>query len=186
MITKQIGDIAEMAVALEAMRLGFGVSKPLGDWLPYDLIFDTSGCLYKIQVKSAYRNRDRGFFSVKTIRSNTNRKVCKKTKYREGDFDFLIAYIPGKDVYVMPFSFLKTVGQTIQIGKEEKSQRDQKSRIFKNAWHLIGRTDGARVAPDAHNVKNSGVQLPPVQPASDPDKRPISAFTGKPSNLALD
>ena len=52
--TKQKGDIAEQAVVLHALKLGFGVLKPLGDRIPYDLVFDVKGVLVKIQVKSAW------------------------------------------------------------------------------------------------------------------------------------
>ena len=52
MITKQKGDIAEQAVILQALRLGWGVCKPIGDRLPYDLVFDIDGCLFKIQVRA--------------------------------------------------------------------------------------------------------------------------------------
>ena len=51
MITKQKGDIAEQAVILQALRLGWGVCKPVGDRMPYDLVFDIDGILSKIQVK---------------------------------------------------------------------------------------------------------------------------------------
>jgi len=38
MSTKLKGDIAEQAAILRLLELGWGVAKPLGDRLPYDLI----------------------------------------------------------------------------------------------------------------------------------------------------
>jgi PD-(D/E)XK endonuclease len=54
MDTKQKGDIAEQAAILEALKRGWGVLKPVGDRLPYDLVFDVAGKLVKVQVKSAW------------------------------------------------------------------------------------------------------------------------------------
>jgi len=52
MNTKHKGDIAEQAAALQALRRSWSVSRPVGDNQPYDLIFDISGALVKVQVKS--------------------------------------------------------------------------------------------------------------------------------------
>jgi len=38
--TKLKGDIAEQAAVLHALRRGWGVLKPVGDRLAYDLVFD--------------------------------------------------------------------------------------------------------------------------------------------------
>jgi hypothetical protein len=48
MSTKLKGDIAEQAVILRLLELGWGVSKPIGDRLPYDLIADVGGQLVKL------------------------------------------------------------------------------------------------------------------------------------------
>src|SRR5215469_12434231 len=52
--TKLRGDIAEQAAVLQAMKRGWGVLRPVGDRLPYDLVFDVGGALVKVQVKSAW------------------------------------------------------------------------------------------------------------------------------------
>jgi len=50
MSTKLRGDIAEQAAVLHALKRGWGVLRPVGDRLPYDLVFDIAGALVKIQV----------------------------------------------------------------------------------------------------------------------------------------
>ncbi len=45
MNTKQKGDIAEQAAILKFLELGYGVAKPIGDRLPYDLILTLKGSL---------------------------------------------------------------------------------------------------------------------------------------------
>lgn len=49
MDTKLKGDIAEQAVILHALQQGWGVLKPIGDRLPYDLALDISGKLIKFK-----------------------------------------------------------------------------------------------------------------------------------------
>lgn len=54
MSTKLKGDIAEQAAILHALRKGWGVLQPVGDRLPYDLVFDIDDVFCKIQVKAAW------------------------------------------------------------------------------------------------------------------------------------
>lgn len=58
MDTKLKGDIAEQAVILKALQQGWGVAIPIGDRLPYDLVFDVGGKLLKIQVKAYYLDEE--------------------------------------------------------------------------------------------------------------------------------
>lgn len=88
MDTKLKGDIAEQSVALYALKQGWGVLKPLGDRLPYDLVFDVGKSLFKIQVKSAWRYRcflHHAKRSVQQLRqrntSGRSRQATEKTKF---------------------------------------------------------------------------------------------------------
>lgn len=42
MDTKLRGDIAEQAAVLYALKQGWGALRPVGDRLPYDLVFDVA------------------------------------------------------------------------------------------------------------------------------------------------
>lgn len=53
----QKGDWAELSVAARFMALGWSVSKPLSNGLPYDFILDRGSGLVRVQVKGA-RIRD--------------------------------------------------------------------------------------------------------------------------------
>jgi hypothetical protein len=55
MDTKLKGDVAEQAATLYALKRGWGVLKPIGDRLPYDLVFDVNSIL------SRFRLNQRGF-----------------------------------------------------------------------------------------------------------------------------
>lgn len=53
MTTNQKGAVAELAIALEASRLGIGVLRPLVEGSRYDLVFDWAGELHRVQCKWA-------------------------------------------------------------------------------------------------------------------------------------
>ena len=91
MYTKQYGDIAEQAVALNSLKRGWGVLQPFGDCLPYDLVLDVDGRLVKIQVKFAWFDKAKGNYVVDNRRTKTNRREMVRSNYSLADFDFAIA-----------------------------------------------------------------------------------------------
>jgi hypothetical protein len=50
--TTRIGDISEALAIAEFMRLGYLVSRPFSNGLPYDFIADDGAQLYRVQVKT--------------------------------------------------------------------------------------------------------------------------------------
>lgn len=136
--TKQKGDVAEYRVIAELLRRGFSVLSPCGDRLPYDLALDIDGRLVKIQVKLAWHYEKCNSYIVDVRRSQTNRKIYKKTKYCESDFDFLIAYIPDGDVfYIFPADFACSFAGGITMTEGEQRQRRPKSADYREAWWII-------------------------------------------------
>ena len=75
--TKHKGDIAEQAVVLEALKKGWNVLRPIGDRMPYDLVFDIGDRFIKIQVKSAWFDEKRQNYVVDNRRTKTNRRNVK-------------------------------------------------------------------------------------------------------------
>lgn len=55
MLPKQIGDIGESACITRLLMLGYVVLIPVGDRLPYDLIYIVKGQYVKAQVKVGWR-----------------------------------------------------------------------------------------------------------------------------------
>jgi hypothetical protein len=101
--TKLTGDIAEQATILQALKKGWNILKPLGDRLPYDMVFEISGKFVKIQVKAAWFEKRSGNYVVDTRRTKANRKEITKNKYSSSDFDFAIVYISDIEVfYIFP------------------------------------------------------------------------------------
>jgi hypothetical protein len=136
--TKQKGDIAEQAAILETLKRGWGVLKPVGDRLPYDLVLDVSGTLVKVQVKSAWYYEPVDNYLLDNRRTKTNRRVMKREAYSTNDFDFALAYLEELNLfYVFPVEvFIAYAGQ-IAIVETDKRQRKPRSANYREAWDLI-------------------------------------------------
>jgi PD-(D/E)XK endonuclease len=138
MDTKLKGDIAEQAVVLYALKQGWGVLKPVGDRLPYDLALDISGSILTIQVKSAWFDTKRQNYVVDNRRTKTNRRVMIRENFKVEDFDFAVIFIEELDVfYVMPSDVFISYGSEIHLVETVKRQRKPKSGQYRNAWNLI-------------------------------------------------
>lgn len=138
MDTKLKGDIAEQAAILHALKQGWGVLKPVGDRLPYDLVFDVAGRFIKIQVKSAWADQPSGNYVVDNRRTKTNRRMMLRDAYQPTDFDFALVYLEDLDLfYVFPVDVFIGYGSEIHLVEAEKRQRKPRSAIYRNAWQLI-------------------------------------------------
>ena len=138
MDTKLKGDIAEQAVILEALQHGWGVLKPVGDRLAYDLVLDIHGRLVRIQVKSAWLDKASGNYITDIRRTKTNRRVMLRQLYRPEDFDFAVIYLQQLQVfYIFPVSIFTSYKSGIQIVESRKRQRKPRSVDYRDAWNLI-------------------------------------------------
>ncbi len=138
MKTKIKGDIAEQSVILQALKRKWGVSVPVGDRLPYDLVFDIKGILVKIQVKSAWYDSNKNNYVTDNRKSLTNQKTIRHSKYDLADFDFAIIFIEDLNVfYVFPNNVFISYGSEIHLVESVKRQRKPKSFEFREAWNLI-------------------------------------------------
>ena len=138
MNTKQRGDIAEQAAVLEALKRGWSVLRPVGDNLPYDLVFDIGSRFVKIQVKCAWFDIPSQNFVVDNRRTKTNRRQMVREEYKPTDFDFALVYLPEKEVfYVYPVAVFISFGSEIHMVETDKRQRKPKSFAYRNAWNLI-------------------------------------------------
>lgn len=94
-----IGNIAEAAFALEALRQGLVVSKPVSTGEVYDFIVDSGKRLYKVQVKSTafvYIKNDKEVFVQFQIQKSVN---GARQSYVRTDFDILACYISVKNLW---------------------------------------------------------------------------------------
>jgi hypothetical protein len=136
--TKLKGDIAEQAAILEGLKRSWGVLKPVGDRLPYDLAFDAAGSLVRVQVKSAWYYSADDIWYVDNRRTQTNRRVMKWSRYTETDFDFALVYLDDLDLfYVFPADVFNAYGSSISLVESDKRQRRPRSAAYRDAWGLI-------------------------------------------------
>ena len=138
MDTKLKADIAESAVVTELLKRGFRVLKPVGDRLPYDLALDLAGRLCRVQVKAAWFDSSKGLYAVDARRTKTNRRVMRRARYTDGDFDFAILYIEDRQVfYVMPAPIFNSYSSTVSLIEDDKRQRKPKSAEYRERWDLL-------------------------------------------------
>lgn len=138
MSTKLKGDIAEQAAILQALEHGWGVLKPIGDRLGYDLVFDIAGVLLKVQVKSSWYDEKSGNYVVDNRRTKTNRREMLRANYSLKDFDSALVYIQELNLfYVFPVDVFISYGSEIHLVEAEKRQRKPKSTIYREVWDLI-------------------------------------------------
>jgi hypothetical protein len=138
MNTKLKGDIAEQAAVFQALKKGWGVLNPVGDRMPYDLVFDVQGCLVKVQIKSAWLDESKKNYVIDNRRTKTNRRQMVRDSYSEVDFDFALAYIEDLDLfYVMPVDVFLSYKSEIHFSETKKRQRKPKSANYREAWELI-------------------------------------------------
>lgn len=138
--TKLKGDIAEQAAILQGLYRGWGVMVPVGDRLPYDLVFDVEGKLVKIQVKCAWLDEPSQNYVVDNRRCKTNRRVMIRNTYEQTDFDFALVYLKELDLfYIFPVDVFINYGSEIHMveAKKRQRQRQPSSAKYRNAWNLI-------------------------------------------------
>ena len=138
MDTKMKGDIAEIDVQSKALKLGWEVLVPIGDRLPYDLVVVVNNKFVKIQVKSAWLSEEEGVYLIDVRRTKTNRRIMKREKYTNDDFNFAVIYIQDLNVfYVMPVEIFNSFAGAITLHEKVSRQRKPKSHVYKEAWDLI-------------------------------------------------
>ncbi len=138
MDTKLKGDVAEQAAIFQALKRGWGVLKPIGDRLPYDLVFDVNGTFVKVQVKCAWFDAARDNYVVDNRRTKTNRRVMLRDAYTTSDFDFALAYIQDLDLfYIFPVQVFIGYASEVHMVEADKRQRKPQSAEYREAWELI-------------------------------------------------
>jgi hypothetical protein len=94
------GEITEQQVAIEFLKLGYLVSKPLVQSSRYDFIVDINHKLYKIQVKTGTLKED-SYIEFATSTSHTNTKGTLNLTYSADDVDYFATMHEGQ-CYLIP------------------------------------------------------------------------------------
>lgn len=125
MNAKKQGAIAEQMFATQAMRRGFGVSLPLGDYLPYDVILDNDGILFRIQVKSTtFKEYEAYHFKIGNGQKS-------KELYSADDLDvFALNIFGSRDFFIIPH-------QHIGMHKSVRCNINGKYGEYYNNWNVF-------------------------------------------------
>jgi hypothetical protein len=92
LLSRSKGSIAELKIQIAAHEKNYTISKPVWDYLPYDLVIDTGKKLLRTQIK--YCNKKDGKNLVLAINKYD---VKKRKKYTATEIDLLLVYCPAVD-----------------------------------------------------------------------------------------
>ena len=124
---KRRGEWVELQFMARAAAHGLTVSKPWGDMSRYDVVVDSGGRFFRVQVKSTECISWKGW---KCQTANRGRY------YSAADIDFVAAYIVPEDLwYVIPISVLGDHKDNVYLAP--RGPRNKYSRYLE-AWHLLG------------------------------------------------
>jgi PD-(D/E)XK endonuclease len=151
------GNVAELAIATEAARLGLSVLKPLTEHEPYDLAIGLDGRLLRVQCKWAGHDGD--VVQVHLSRSRSNRRGNLRIFYREGEIDALAAYCADLDrCYLLPARMV--VGRHMVHLRTSPARNNQRAAINFAAEYELGAV--AQGKSDALAARRSRVRIPPA------------------------
>ena len=138
---KRKGELAELAFVFKAASFGWPVSKPYGDSLAYDLVIQAEdGRMLRIQVKSAFTSRRRGYMINLGARGKKIGRHC----YTAADIDFVAAYVVAQNAwYVIPVAAIAGCKQLRLYPTGTGRKRGGYFEIYREAWHLITRNDAS-------------------------------------------
>lgn len=100
MNTKQIGNITEVSVMLEFLKLGYNVLVPYGDCERYDFVVDINKKFYRIQVKTS-KEEDESKISFNTASTHYLNGKCIHSSYTKEDIDYFATFYKNK-CYLIP------------------------------------------------------------------------------------
>jgi hypothetical protein len=107
-------------VALEFLKLGVLISKPLVQSSRYDFIADINNKLYKIQVKTG-TFKENSYLEFATSTSHTNTQGTKNISYTANDVDFF-ATIYENQCYLIPYDLCGKRAQRLRFVPTKNNQ----------------------------------------------------------------
>ena len=114
------GEITEQQVAIEFLKLGYLVSKPLVQSSRYDFIADINHKLYKIQVKTGTL-KEESYLEFATSTSHTNTKGTLNLTYSADDVDYFATMYDGQ-CYLVPQEICGKRNQRLRLVPTKNGQ----------------------------------------------------------------
>jgi antitoxin (DNA-binding transcriptional repressor) of toxin-antitoxin stability system len=118
------GNVAELAIALEATKLGIEVLKPLAEHGRYDLAFDLGGRLVRVQCKWGTLDSQRGVVSVRVGGSRYTPHGYVLSSYSAEEIDAVAVYCERiEEVFLIPVEVIAGKKQVhLRIAQPRNSQ----------------------------------------------------------------
>ena len=132
MTTDQKGAIAELAIALAAVRLGVDVYRPVNEGGRCDLIFDMENRLWRVQCKWAPREGQ--VVAVRCYSARRGREGVRRRIYAPGEVDAFAAYCPQLDrCFFLPYDLFES---RTQVLLRVADTRNNQKRGINWAWEF--------------------------------------------------
>lgn len=129
------GNVAELAIATEAARLGLSVLKPLTEHERYDLALDLGSLILRVQCKWATHDGD--VVLIRVGGSRTSRRGYVRSTYREDEIDAVGAYCEVLDrCYLLPASMV--AGRHALSLRTSAARNNQRAAINFAAEYELG------------------------------------------------
>lgn len=129
---KKKGIVTEQKVISYLLELDYGVSKPIGDNLRYDVIVDYKQRLYRCQIKTGRLRKGSILFNTQSKRINT--KDSFSSSY-VGQIDiFLIFCFETNGYYFLPISKAPSNGGSFRVALPKNKQN--KGIVYAKDWLL--------------------------------------------------
>jgi hypothetical protein len=160
----QWGAIAELAIALEATKLGIPVLRPVAEGGRYDMVFELHGQLLRVQCKIGRRRRE-----VVEVRARTCRRIdggYLRGTYSPDEVDAVAVYCPeNEQSYLVPITEIPKGGNLYL--RLSPSRNNQKLRVNWATQYELGAIAqlGERSAGSRKGVGSSPTSSTPKPPA---------------------
>lgn len=108
---KAVGELSEVIILAELIKLGYSVSLPFGDNQRYDMIIDDNGTLFRAQCKTGRLRNG----SIKT-------KICSHNPFTNvrknylGEIDLFLIYCPDTNqVFKIPINKTGNIAFNLRV-----------------------------------------------------------------------
>ena len=119
MTSKQLGNITEVSVMLEFLKLGYNVLTPYGDCERYDYVVEINRKFYRIQVKTS-KETD-GKFEFNTASTHYSDGKCIHDSYSKDEIDFFATFFNNK-CYLIPVEDCGTRKASLRFAEPKNGQ----------------------------------------------------------------
>jgi hypothetical protein len=166
--SKWKGDKSELAIAFKLTMMDIGISKPMGDNLPYDLIMDINNNLYKIQVKTGSLSSDSGYINSHISRSIIGKdKLYQNIPYSKDEVDFFAIHcIETNESCLIPIKEVEGQRQ-IRIRRiQTKNNQTTNIRLLKDCIleDIIEKIRNQSVINTVQKPKEKNLDFPELSP----------------------